>query len=139
MIKFGTNDDLDLINSYLAKFNQKAIVNIEDNPYNKFLMYFDDECCGFMQYSVIYNRIELDYIYVNENHRHEGIASNLVLFLIDLMNNNNFKNISLEVSKENIAAINLYKKYGFKEVAIRKQYYNGVDGLLLVKEGVVNE
>lgn len=139
MIRFGTNEDLDLINSYLAKFHQAEIKSIEDNPYNRFVMYFDDDCLGFMQFSVIYDRIELDYIYVNEICRNNGIASNLVAFLIKQMEDNKYQNISLEVSKENIPAINLYKKYGFKEVAVRKQYYNGVDGLLLVKEGVVNE
>ena len=139
MIRFGTNEDLDLINSYLAKFHQAEIKSIEDNPYNRFVMYFDGDCLGFMQFSVIYDRIELDYIYVNEISRNNGIASNLVAFLIKQMEDNKYQNISLEVSKENIPAINLYKKYGFKEVAVRKQYYNGVDGLLLVKEGVVNE
>ena len=39
--------------------------------------------------------------------------------------------ITLEVSKENKAAIELYKKFNFNEVAIRKGYYNGVDGILM--------
>ena len=33
------------------------------------------------------------------------------------------KRIILEVSKNNIAAINMYKKLGFKKVSIRKKYY----------------
>ena len=37
----------------------------------------------------------------------------------------------LEVNKENTYAIKLYKKVGFKEVAIRKNYYDGVDGILM--------
>ena len=40
-------------------------------------------------------------------------------------------NITLEVNKENTYAIKLYKKVGFKEVAIRKNYYDGVDGILM--------
>ena len=39
--------------------------------------------------------------------------------------------ITLEVNKENIPAIKLYRKLGFKDVAIRKGYYNGVDGILM--------
>ena len=34
---------------------------------------------------------------------------------------------------DNVKAINLYKKYGFKQVAIRKKYYNGIDGILMEK------
>ena len=32
--------------------------------------------------------------------------------------------ITLEVRQSNITAVNLYKKNGFKQVAIRKNYYN---------------
>ena len=42
--------------------------------------------------------------------------------------------ITLEVSKENERALALYKKYGFKEVALRKGYYDGVDGILMEKK-----
>ena len=41
------------------------------------------------------------------------------------------KNITLEVKIDNNAAINLYKKYNFVEKAIRKGYYNGIDGILM--------
>ena len=33
------------------------------------------------------------------------------------------KRIILEVSKNNIAAINMYKKVGFKKISKRKNYY----------------
>ena len=38
---------------------------------------------------------------------------------------------TLEVKINNYIAINLYQKYGYKKVAIRKGYYNGVDGILM--------
>ena len=41
------------------------------------------------------------------------------------------KNITLEVKKDNIVALKLYKKMGFEEKAIRKNYYNGIDGILM--------
>ena len=41
--------------------------------------------------------------------------------------------ITLEVKETNVAAIKLYKKYGFEEVAVRHGYYNGVDGILMEK------
>jgi len=43
--------------------------------------------------------------------------------------------INLEVRVDNYKAINLYKKYGFKDVIIRKDYYGkGEDALILCKE-----
>ena len=44
------------------------------------------------------------------------------------------KSITLEVNKNNIPALNLYKKFAFHEVAIRKGYYNGVDGILMERK-----
>ena len=44
------------------------------------------------------------------------------------------KSITLEVNKNNIPALNLYKKFDFNEVAIRKNYYNGVDGILMERK-----
>ncbi len=45
------------------------------------------------------------------------------------------KKVNLEVRKDNFRAINLYKKYGFKEVYVRKNYYgNNEDGIVFSKE-----
>ena len=41
------------------------------------------------------------------------------------------KNITLEVKKDNLPAIHLYKSAGFEEKAIRKGYYQGIDGILM--------
>ena len=43
-------------------------------------------------------------------------------------------NITLEVRVSNIPAINLYKKFGFREVALRKYYYGDEDGILMEKQ-----
>ena len=44
------------------------------------------------------------------------------------------KNITLEVKIDNTPAIKLYKKFDFEEVALRKGYYNGVDGILMERK-----
>ena len=49
-------------------------------------------------------------------------------------NSENIQNITLEVRKSNINAINFYKKHGFEEVATRENYYGSEDGILMVKE-----
>ena len=41
------------------------------------------------------------------------------------------KSITLEVKIDNFPAIHLYEKYGFEKKAIRKGYYNGIDGILM--------
>ena len=44
------------------------------------------------------------------------------------------KDITLEVKIDNVPAISIYKKFGFKKVAIRKNYYNGTDGILMERK-----
>ena len=46
----------------------------------------------------------------------------------------NLENITLEVGKNNNAAINLYKKNGFEQCALRKNYYGKEDAILMIKK-----
>ena len=43
-------------------------------------------------------------------------------------------NITLEVRISNEIARNLYKKFGFREVSLRKYYYGDEDGILMEKQ-----
>ena len=51
-----------------------------------------------------------------------------------MLENKEIEKVTLEVKKDNKNAIMLYNSVGFKEVAVRKGYYNGVDALLMLKE-----
>lgn len=98
------------------------------NPFAKILIAkVESEIVGFLYYSDIYDRLEINQFEVYEKYRKNGIGEKIISQLI----NNTQYNISLEVNCENVPAINLYKKVGFIEVAIRKGYYNGVDGILM--------
>lgn len=90
--------------------------------------YLGDELVGVIDYSVIYDRIELNYIFVLEKYRKRGIAS----YMMEHICNMNLS-ISLEVCENNFNAIDLYKKHGFKAVARRKNYYGALDGILMVR------
>ena len=111
--------------------NEEYITNeFNNNPFAKVLIYKENsKIVGYLYYSNIYDRIELNQIAVLKNYRNKGIASKLIEELLK-----EEKNISLEVKKTNTIAINLYKKYGFKQVALRTKYYDGIDGILMVYE-----
>ena len=113
----------------LSLVNKLSDYQVTFNEFNKVIGYFiDKELIGFLDYSVIYDRGEVNYIYVKEEYRRCHIAYNLLKHIID---NYNLGNITLEVNINNIKAINLYKKLGFKVAAIRPKYYNGIDGYLM--------
>lgn len=127
-IRKATKEDLKLISRLVKEeFNSYY----DENEFTKTLVYFEDEICGFITYSLIYDRAEIEYIYVFDKYRNKKIASRLFDEMIKDIGN---ISISLEVKVTNDPAIKFYKKNNFKIVATREKYYQDVDGYLMVKE-----
>ena len=108
--------------------------NIEktNNPFINYKAYFDKDIpLGYLEYNKLYEKVDIVNIFVKEEYRNRKIGSNMLEYLINKSKKEEIENITLEVNKENENAIKLYKKYNFKEVAIRKGYYNGIDGILM--------
>lgn len=104
---------------------------LSQNPFGKILVYKkDNRIIAYLYYSEIYERIEINDIEVEEQYRNMGIGTELLNKLTEIVQ----KSISLEVRINNYNAIKLYKKFGFQEKAIRKGYYQGIDGVLMVRE-----
>ena len=91
----------------------------------------DNENAGFIIFDIIYDRCEIIDVYTVEKFRNMGIATKLIN---EIINDYEINNITLEVSVDNCTAIKLYEKLGFKSVALRKEYYNGTDAFLMLKE-----
>ena len=129
-----------MINNYIDNYYEYLKENIKEfnveylkkeNPFLKNYVYLENnEPIGLISYSLIYDRIELEYIWVSFEHRKKGIASKLM----DKMIEEKVNNITLEVRTTNEGAINLYKKYNFKVVSTRKNYYGNEDAYLMIRE-----
>ena len=59
--------------------------------------------------------------------RGRGIGYRLLSYAIKTERGRGLETVFLEVRSKNIAAISLYKSYGFKEISIRKSYYKNPD------------
>lgn len=104
------------------------------NPFKRRIEYFlDDKSIAYLEYSIIYDRMEIDNISVLEEERNKGIGTKLMAHLISLAIELRVDNITLEVRVSNEVARKLYKNFGFHEVAIRKYYYGDEDGILMEK------
>jgi ribosomal-protein-alanine N-acetyltransferase len=113
-------------------FSYKINDDFINNSFTKYFIYLEkSNIIGFVNYYDLYERFEIANIYVLEDYRHKGIASSLITKVIDVGKQKNIENITLEVKKDNDAAIALYKKFDFLPVAVRSKYYNGVDGILM--------
>ena len=94
----------------------------------------DDKIIGYISYQIMYERAELNYIFVKEEEIKKGVASKMLEYMLNNLKEECIETIDLEVNSLNKKAINLYQKYGFKTVSIRKKYYDGIDGFLMLKE-----
>ena len=108
---------------------------VNNNPFSRRIEYvIDGKVMGYLDYSLIYDRIEIDDLLVDDKCRNQGIGTKLMAYLVSLAINYKVINVTLEVRVSNDVAINLYKKFGFREVALRKSYYGNEDGILMEKQ-----
>lgn len=70
-------------------------------------------------------------IVTNKNYRNIGIGSKLLEELIKITKEYKLSSITLEVHEENISAQNLYKKYQFKILGKRKNYYKDKAAIIM--------
>ena len=114
---------------------REIIVLDSPNPYGRKIEYYEGEdLIGYLDYSFIYDRIEIDYFFVDERFRRQGIGKKILSYLVATAINLHVVNITLEVRESNDIARELYKKFGFREVALRKFYYGDEDGILMEKQ-----
>jgi len=78
--------------------------------------------------------MELIEIEILPKNRNLGYGKKLLDFMIEKAKEENLENITLEVKTTNEPATHLYEKYGFKKIAIRKNYYQGTDGILMERK-----
>ena len=118
----------ELDNSFISK---EIIENeLNNNPFGKVLVLKEDKIIGYIYYSDIYERAEINQFEIDSIHRNCGKGDLLLKYLINLIK----KDITLEVKENNIPAIKVYEKNGFVKTAIRKGYYNGIDGILMERK-----
>lgn len=85
----------------------------------------NNEIVGFAGISTCLDEATLNNIVVKKSCRGRGIGGELLESLIDLCGDLHMRTFTLEVDTENAPAIHLYEKFGFKNLGIRKKYYNG--------------
>lgn len=125
-----TKDNISEIENTFISISE-ILNEFKNNPFAKILIYKeDDKVIGYLYYSDIYDRAEINQFEIETSHRNCGKGKKLLNKMLEVVD----KNITLEVKKDNIVAIHLYKSVGFVEKAIRKGYYQGIDGILMEKE-----
>lgn len=125
--------DLDEISNNLTTefddFWNASILETElKNPFSKYIIAkIDSQIVGFAGVIDTVDQLEITNIVVKKDFRKNGIGNKLLLELINIAKESNKKEIILEVNSNNLSAIKLYEKNGFKNIGFRKKYYNNTD------------
>ena len=129
IIEINNNNIDNLEFTFISKDTIKK--ELENNPFARILgLEENNKIIGYLYYSDIYDRIEINQIEVDNEMRNCGKGSFMMKHLTDSTD----KDMTLEVREDNIPALKLYEKYDFKKVAIRKGYYQGIDGILMERK-----
>ncbi|HVP27472.1 MAG TPA: ribosomal protein S18-alanine N-acetyltransferase [Candidatus Bathyarchaeia archaeon] len=114
------------IASLLADYNSVSLVAKENN-----------HIVGFIIGSIYFERnaltghiLTIDVLPVQWG---KGIGTRLLREIEELFKAKNVNACRLEVREDNLAAINLYEKFGYKVIGKLKSYYDGADGIYLRK------
>ena len=78
---------------------------------------------GFAGFWVMATEAHITSIAVREKYRRQGVGELLLISVFGLANELKARIVTLEVRTSNTAAQNLYTKYGFTRVSMRKGYY----------------
>lgn len=82
-----------------------------------------NEIIGFVGIMINVDEAELLNIAVKKTFRRLGVAQALLMHVLKLARKEQAKRMLLEVRMNNTGAISLYKKNGFCDLAVRKNYY----------------
>lgn len=136
-----TNDDLDVLiemekSLYKDPWNKEAYLrDLENDIAYNYVLVHDDVILGYYGFWIMFDNIDITKVSIKKELQGKGLSNILMKDFFSRISNLDIKSITLEVRVSNIKAINLYKKYGFKEISVRKKYYSdSEDALILQKE-----
>ena len=100
-----------------------------------FACFRDYEIVGVCLFQKIFCNAELTYLSIHPKYKRRGLGKKLLKEILKQCKILSIEKILLEVSENNLAAINFYHSFGFKTIGIRKSYYkDGSNALLQEKK-----
>lgn len=134
--KTATNNDVSEIARLESKYiecgwSEKVIKDTIADGLSEIILLVDDgRIVGYGGYKKVLDEAEIYNIVVVEEYRRQQAASGILAEIIRRCNGA-IKEIFLEVNENNAAAIALYKKFGFINAYVRKNYYSSGNALVM--------
>jgi [ribosomal protein S18]-alanine N-acetyltransferase len=135
-----TEEDLDQVlevevNSFATPWSREAFFNeLTKNQFARYLVVeVDQKVVGYCGVWIIVDEAHITNIALLPEYRGLKLGEALLSRIIDLVRNMGALKVTLEVRVSNARAQALYRKFGFEDGALRKQYYtdNMEDALVM--------
>lgn len=119
--------------SFKEPWSKEAYEKEISNPLANYrVITFEDKVVAYGGFWKILDEADINNIAVKKEFRGMGFGKMLMNALIEDAKSQNIKAMTLEVRVTNESAIALYKKLGFKEAGIRKNYYSDKEDALIM-------
>ena len=116
---------------------------LTDNPASRcWVAEVDGKIAGMIVVWLIVNEVHVATIATHPDFRRQGIAKNLLSHALQHLSTEGAQSSFLEVRASNLAAQEMYRKFGYEESGVRRRYYrdNDEDAILMTLSGIqVNE
>ena len=122
---------------FSAPWSENSIASELNNPRSFWLVALDGErVAGYVGSQTVMDESDMMNVAVHPDYRKQGIATALIVGLVEELRNRGSHCLTLEVRASNETAISVYRKLEFQEVGRRKNYYRNPreDALILRKE-----
>ena len=118
MFVISKNTDSHICHKFRTKCENHICITLQENH----------DVIGSATISIVLDEAEILDIEINPEKRQQGYGTQLMQFLLKFAAEQKVRKIFLEVRVSNKIAIKLYQKLGFKQIAIRKDYYKTKTG-----------
>ena len=118
-------------------WSEASVASELNNPLSCWLVALEGEVvAGYVGSQTVLDETDMMNIAVRADFRRRGLATALVLALIECLKQRGSRRLTLEVRASNESAQNLYARLGFTQVGRRKNYYfhPREDAFILQKE-----
>ena len=118
-------------------WSEKSVASELNNPLAFWLVADDNgRVAGYIGSQTVVGESDMMNVAVHPDYRQQGIATGLIVGLVDQLRKLESHSLTLEVRASNEPAKRLYEKLGFQQVGCRKNYYRNPreDALILRKE-----
>ena len=92
------------------------------------LLYEDEDAIGYIIFSLAAQNCDILNLVIRPDKQHQGYGAFLLTEAMLYSKDHDAASVFLEVRRSNHAAISLYHKMGFNEIASRKNYYPAKKG-----------